>query len=104
MSDSIQEVIIEKGVVRLDLSAAAGERYIVQSPVSEIIKALNKHLKWKSPKEVLDGITPKFEAIKPMLDAYPKAFMLVWSNENGYSLTVDLDGLERPEVTVDLSL
>ena len=47
----------------------------------------------KSPKDILNELSPKFEVIKPMLDAYPKAFTLEWSDKNGFCLSIDLDML-----------
>lgn len=58
----------------------------------------------KSPKEIINDVAQRFEEVKPMLDKYPKSFSLIWSEENGYCLSVDLDCLERLPVSADLSL
>lgn len=58
----------------------------------------------KSPKEIIDDVAPRFEEIKPILDKYPKAFSLVWSDETGYCLSIDLDFLEHLSESADSSL
>lgn len=72
-----------------------------ESIVQKFQAFISRH---RSPKGMIDDVAPAFEAMKPVLDKYPKAFSLFWSEENGYSLSVDLDCLESLAVSADLSL
>lgn len=56
-----------------------------------------------TPMEVINEITPSFEAFKETIKDYPNAFRMVWDEKEGYGLTVDLDFLELDRETKDLN-
>ncbi|MDV7187958.1 hypothetical protein R3X25_11755 [Lutibacter sp. TH_r2] len=51
------------------------------------------NIKKLKAQEIINEVNPKFNEFKKILDEYPFAFSLQYSEENGYYLVADIDFL-----------